>query len=297
MGKALQRVELAAGHKRAGAHSATSPEGTDMKIIFHHIAKTAGTSLVEVMEKAFPGRVCAARYDQELTPEIMKDERFVFYQGHFSFEKIRQFKDANAGAFAFVFLRHPVNRVLSQYHNWVDAERTRREYAAIRARGAMSAEAVARTLEKFEQSIFGLSMQQFVGSSDPDIVDVVYNHQTRYLSRRTTFAANPLAGCVEAIENLSNCYDFAGLMETYDASLRDLFRRLNLDPSALPTGVRANTNESGKVGGRYRVEARVLTALVEKNAHDLSVFHYVLGKNLPDGRRHDLGMLALPVVF
>jgi hypothetical protein len=267
-----------------------------MKIIFHHIAKTAGTSLVKVMERAFPGRVCAARYDQELTPDLMKDERFVFYQGHFSFEKIREFKDTNAGAFAFVFLRHPINRVLSQYHNWVDAERTRREYAAIRARGAMSAEAVARTLEKFEQNIFGLSMQRFIDSTDPDIVDVVYNHQTRYLSQRTTFAGNPLAGCAEAIENLSTCYDFAGLMETYDDSLRALFELLHLDPSALSTDVRANTNDSGKVDGRYRVEAETLAALVEKNAHDLSVFHYVLGKSLRDGVSQGLRMLALPIV-
>ena len=267
-----------------------------MKIIFHHIAKTAGTSLVGVMEKAFPRQICLARYDQELTPELMRDERFVFYQGHFSFEKIREFKDANAGAFAFVFLRHPVNRVLSQYHNWVDAERTRREYAAIQARGALPAEAVAKTLEKFERSIFSLSMQQFVDSADPDIVDVVYNHQTRYLSRRAIFAANPLAGCVDAIENLSTTYDFAGLMETYDDSLRDLFERLGLDRTLLQTEIRANTNEFGKSGGRYRVEAKVLTALVERNAHDLSVFHYVLGRNLQNRMRPSLDMLALPEV-
>lgn len=267
-----------------------------MKIIFHHLAKTAGTSLVRVMEKVFPGRVCPARYDQELTPALMNDERFVFYQGHFSFEKIREFKDTRADAFAFVFLRHPVNRVISQYHNWVDAERTRREYAAIRARGVMPAEVIAQRLEKFERTIFNLSMQQFVDSADPEIVDVVYNHQTRYLSRRAVFAANPLAGCADAIANLFTVYDFAGLMETYEDSLFDLFELLDLDHSLLKTEIRANTNDSGKVGGRYRVEAKVLATLAEKNAHDLSVFHCVLGRSMQRGMRYDLSMLALPEV-
>ena len=251
-----------------------------MKILFHHLAKTAGTSLIRVMERAFPGAVCTARYDAELTPETMADTQFTFYQGHFSFEKVEEFKRRNPGSFAFVFLRHPVNRVLSQYHNWTDAERTRREYAAIRERGLLAAEAVNEKLAKFEADIFGLSLAQFVTSEDPDIVDVVYNHQTRYLSRRSHFAKSPMAGCLDAIENLSAFYDFIGLMETYDDSLQELASLLGLDPAHIDKTVRTNTNDSHKIAGRYRIEAPVLAELVRRNAHDLSVFHYALGRNL-----------------
>ena len=267
-----------------------------MKIIFHHLAKTAGTSLVKVMEKAFPGQVCPARYDNELTPKLMADPRFVFYQGHFSFEKVAQFKAANASAFAFVFLRHPVNRVLSQYHNWIDAERTRREYAAIAERGALSPETVARKLQKFEQNIFGLSMAEFVNSPDPDIRDVVYNHQTRYLSRRAAFAKNPLEGCIDAIQNLSTFYDFVGLTEAYEDCLQDLFVALGLDKVRPDTKIRVNTNDVHKASGRYRVNKDVLAKLVEKNAYDLCVFHHALGSMLSrKGQREDLStLLSLP---
>lgn len=264
------------------------------KVIFQHLAKTAGTSLIKAVEKAFPEQVCSARYDGELTPDLIQDKRFAFYHGHFSFEKVEEFKAANAEAFAFVFLRHPINRVISQYHNWVDAARTRTEYAAIKERGAMPEEMIAEKLTKFEETIFSLSLPEFLASADPDILDVVYNHQTRYLCRRAIFTENPLLGCVNAIENLFAFYDFVGLLETYDESVRELSKRLEIDTSVLRMDVRVNTNDLQKTRGRYRADRDTILALVDKNTYDLALFHFVLGRHgIPTGL--DIAdMLALP---
>jgi len=250
------------------------------KVIFQHLAKTAGTSLIRAAKRAFRGSVCPARYDGELTTELIRDDRFLFYQGHFSFEMVERFKDANPDSFAFVFLRHPINRVISQYYNWVDPQRTKVEYAEIMKRQMLAAEEVAQRLEKFKQSIFGLSLEEFVNSTDPDIVDVVYNHQTRYVSRRAAFGLSPLHGYLDAIDNLLNFYDFVGTMETYDASAAELFTRLHLDPKLIKARVRANTNDVHKANGRYRVHRATALRLAEMNVYDLCIFHHVLGKQL-----------------
>lgn len=248
------------------------------KVIFQHLAKTAGTSLIRAARRAFRGSVCPARYDGELTTELIRDNRFLFYQGHFSFEMVESFKDANPDSFAFVFLRHPINRVISQYYNWIDPQRTRVEYAEIMKRQMLPAEEVTRRLEKFKESIFGLSLEEFVNSADPDIVDVVYNHQARYVSRRAAFGISPLHGYLDAIDNLSNFYDFVGTTETYKSSAADLFARLNLDLSLTKARVRANTNDVHKVNGRYRVQRATALKLAEMNTYDLCIFHHALGK-------------------
>src|SRR5437867_13238126 len=74
------------------------------KVIFQHLAKTAGTSLIQSLKAAFGDSICPARYDAELSPEVMLDSRFAFYHGHYSFDKVHEFKNLNPDAFAFVFL-------------------------------------------------------------------------------------------------------------------------------------------------------------------------------------------------
>ena len=264
------------------------------KIIFQHLAKTAGTSLIRSLQTCFPDQTCSARYDPELTPELMTDSRFVFYHGHFSFDKVQEFKTVNPGAFAFVFLRHPVNRVLSQYYNWVDAERTREEYAAIKNRGGFPDAEINQKLDKFESTIFSMTLAQFLESKDTDIVDVVLNHQTRYMSLRSVYEANPLLGCLNAVENITSFYDFVGLMETYSHSVERLRTVLGVEEGTLGE-VRVNTNDNRKVSGHYRESREAILQIVARNTFDLSIFHYALARavaQIPGASISDL--LSLP---
>jgi hypothetical protein len=247
------------------------------KIIFHHITKTAGTSLIGRLKAAFQDRICPATYDDQLTPEMMQDERFVLYHGHFSFDMLEQFKTLNPDSFAFVFLRHPVNRVISQYYNWIDKERTRSHYDVIAKGQGLPPGQIADKMAKFEETIFHLSLAEFLAHNDPDIVDVVHNHQARYLSRRATYAANPMLGCVEAIQNLSTFYDFVGLTETYDVSSRKLMRKLAIRERVPDGEIRVNTNDVRKIGGLYREDSASIFKIIEANEYDLCVFHYALG--------------------
>jgi hypothetical protein len=229
---------------------------------------------------------------------MMRDEQFVLYHGHFSFDMMEKFKIANPDAFAFVFLRHPVNRVISQYYNWIDEERTRSHYKIIAKRQALPPEQIADKLAKFEQKIFRLSLAEFLSHDDPDIVDVVNNHQARYLSRRATYASNPLLGCADAIQNLATFYDFVGLTETYEASVQQLMRLLRMKEPEPVKRTRFNTNDARKVGGLYREDKNAVFKIIELNTYDLCVFHYALGRCLGDaGRNADvLQLLGLPMM-
>lgn len=250
------------------------------KILFHHLAKTAGTSLIGEFRKLFPGRVCEARYDMELTPELMVDPSFVFYHGHYSFEKILEFKAFHQDTFVFVFIRHPLNRVISQYYNWVDPKRTRNEYEAIMKRRSVSEELICAKIANFEEEIFHLSLSDFLDSRNPDVVDVIDNHQTRYLSSRAAYGVHPTIGCADAMSNLIAFYDFSGLMERYDEALNMLDVQLGLDGALTGGTIRVNTNDDRKSGGRYKLTRSELDRLLALNVYDLALYHFALGRDL-----------------
>lgn len=253
------------------------------KILFHHLAKTAGTSLIENLEQLFAGHVCDARYDHELSENMMCDENFRFYHGHYSFRAVRRFKELNPDAFIFTFVRHPFNRVLSQYYNWIDRDRVLWELDAVAARSGPNDLFVARRT-KFERMIFGANLDEFLDNDDPDILEVTYNHQAGYTSDDA--APGIPTRLTSAVGNILSFYDFVGIVELYEDCLRILELKLGLDPGATGGSYRTNTNDHVKQAGRYRVTEKQFASLVAKNGYDMALHAAAFTRLMKDFSRH-----------
>ena len=127
-----------------------------MKLLFHHLPKTAGTSLIAQLRRHFWPSCEGARYDYELGERKMRAWYYRFYHGHFTGDKVQQFADLVPGATLITFMRNPLNRVISHYHNRVDRERVLKELAKTEARGGLSAEKARAKRAVYESDIFGM---------------------------------------------------------------------------------------------------------------------------------------------
>jgi len=248
-----------------------------MKILFHHLAKTAGTSLIQSFIRRFRQRVCNARYDFELTPTMMTSDVYEFFHGHFSFDKVDEFRSLNPDSFIFTLVRNPVNRVISQYYNWIDEVRTQDEVRALAARGSVDPDYIKNKLKKFQTKIYGKSLEEFLDSRDPSVVDVCTNHQVRYLSHKATYRANNIEGLKEAYDNLERFYNFVGLTEYFDRAVPELCRGLNFTDGSLSAEITRNTNADKKVHGAYVISPEAWNKIVRQNTLDLSLFGFALG--------------------
>ena len=249
------------------------------KILFHHLAKTAGTTLIESLEKIFKGRMCDARYDHELSDEMMIDSDFVFYHGHYSFNQVKKFKDINPDSFIFTFVRHPFNRVLSQYYNWIDRERVEWELSAVQARSGEN-KTFSERRTKFENMLFNMSLDEFLASDDPDVLEVTFNHQAGYVSDETE--RNKIARLSMAVDNILSFYNYVGLMEFYSPCLHILESKLGLVRGTVGQMPRKNTNDDRKAGGRYCITQEQLNLLVAKNGFDMAMHAAAYGRLVKD---------------
>lgn len=241
-----------------------------MKILFHHIPKTAGTSLVAQARWYFGGdHVHAGRYDGQVDEAAILDPRFSFYHGHFTRRFVLNFRRLVPDALIFTFLRHPFNRTLSQFHNWTDPLRVRRELDVIEAASGPS-ETLRRLREKFEGTIFAMSLEEFLRSDDPDIVQATDNVQSRLMSASDAEMPHLRLGnsAVDAI----GFYDFIGVQEHYGACLRILEKRCGLPVGCLGGARRDNASDYAREGDRYRVTAAEMHWLERRNAYDLALF-------------------------
>lgn len=150
-----------------------SRERLARQIVFHHIPKTAGSSFNQILRTLYrDDEVCNAALDDELD-EVMADEtrRYELFVGHFSFDALhRHF----GGATRLTFLRDPVQRCISQYHNWHDASRYSDAWIGRSDTNPDVIKALKMTSE--------MSLGEFVSSDNLVISDSAQNMMTRYLA-------------------------------------------------------------------------------------------------------------------
>lgn len=149
--------------------SSQDPRGTALpgqrRIVFLHIVKTAGTSVVGYFRRSLPrGQVFShgdfMQYPQDLAlpREVFDSHRFL--SGHFGYTQIAPYLDE---AYSFTFLRDPVARVLS-FYKFCLHEDMQRNFAVARAAAQ-------------------LGLEGFLGSDLPEVSEMLDNQQTWQLAR------------------------------------------------------------------------------------------------------------------
>jgi hypothetical protein len=190
------------------------------KIIFLHIAKTAGTSVVEFFRERFtPAEIISHGdfmqycHSEPIPAQIIERCRFV--SGHFGYSQVADYLDKT---YSFTFLRDPLDRILSFYRFCMN-EDMQQNFAVARA---------ARDL----------GLEGFMRSDLPEVVEMLDNQQTWQLARMYWTEDREALSHLTPDQLLDMAKDhllnlsYVGLTETFDEDLQHILRDLKLDDSA-----------------------------------------------------------------
>ncbi len=199
------------------AQSKPEPLSLDRPVLFLHIAKTAGTSIVHFFRQRLPAESVCSHGDflQYPAGRIQFREQLLrhqFISGHFGY---RHIADLVGECYSFTFLRDPVDRVLSFYNFCQHADMQQRFPVARAARE--------------------LGLEGFVSSRLPEVCEVVDNQQLWQLASmywredRQVLARLPVQELLcMATEHLAE-FDHIGLTTSFDADFRQILADLSID--------------------------------------------------------------------
>jgi hypothetical protein len=179
------------------------------RVIFIHIHKTAGTSIVNHLKEFFnPQKTLLHGGFFEIPPEELGNYKLL--TGHFSFGRIQQLL---ADSYSFTFLRDPVERVLSFYSFW--KERPAKQFP------------ISEIIQKND-------LAAFVNYMDPEVCQAIDNHQTWQLAytylnfareKYKHVSVDEILG--KAKENL-DALNFVGFKETFADDFQHIMFDLDL---------------------------------------------------------------------
>ncbi len=216
----------------------------ERQVIFQHLRKTGGTTLVALLQNFLPGAGIEPFHSHQGLADAEREAACLpFLHHHMSLLHLR-----SRHSFAFAFVRRPFARLLSERRQWMQAET--HEIAA------MEPELAAATL-----ALRSLPMEQILARlfEFPALVYSFWNHQTLVLGgapaivratgrRELSFhrhfpdgaaycawlARNRYTLLKEALAALRSL-DYVGLYEDFETSTREVFARLGLpDPPLIP---------------------------------------------------------------
>lgn len=247
------------------------------RLIFHHLPKTAGSTFRRFLESLFdPQEVCPHEIDDEIKA-LSEDEwrRYRMFAGHFSYDLLNRFF---CDDIRIVFLRDPVERIVSNFHNLRDPERYQPQWIE-RAR---SNPAVQENLELIQS----LTLSEFIRDEHTPMRDRVCNFQTRRLltsGRRKQlsddawpdFDANMLD---EAKLSLRSNFHFVGLQELFGLSLQLFSMTFGLtgfrDSDAYSTNINPAVGGGRSESYRRTLDPEDLAYLEARNRMDAELVEF-----------------------
>ncbi len=186
------------------------PSGLDM-----HIGKTAGTSIqhalfealwdAAIFHESLPG------FDRVTPAELALNDLVI---GHFMYQHVGKMRSAR---FLMTFLRGPIDRVISNYH-------------FLRTRSPLS-----RYSEAALQAARSLSFKDFLLCDDRNVRMITANFQTKALAhdiRPDVLDETMTSALLENAEQNLGTFDFIGICEYFDDSVRVLSEMLGVELSA-----------------------------------------------------------------
>ncbi|MEP5567762.1 MAG: sulfotransferase family 2 domain-containing protein [Halioglobus sp.] len=199
------------------ARPVPEPVKLERPVLFLHIAKTAGTSIVHFFQQRLPPDLICSHGDflnfpKERALFERKLRRYQFASGHFGYSDIAFLVKKS---YSFTFLRDPVDRVLSLYKFCMHAD-MQKQFAVARA---------AKTL----------GLEAFLNSTLPEVCEMLDNQQTWQLARMywrdDRLALNDLNEeelLAMATSHLRE-FDHVGLTESFDSDFRHILSDLDID--------------------------------------------------------------------
>lgn len=168
-------------------------------VIFYHIPKTAGSTTRYLLESQFDcHEVCPGIFYFEIESKRPSDlSRFNLFAGHFFYNSNLKYINGTR----ITFMRDPVERIISE-------QRFYKKFYEDTDRRAV------------------LAMQHYNPEGEP--IDVVSNLQVLYLSSldRNDLSISWEKHYESALKNLRENFDFVGIVEDYERSIRSLFEKM-----------------------------------------------------------------------
>lgn len=241
------------------------------KVLFHHIPKTAGSTLRGILSSMFdPNEVCPAETVDELTSLSANEfEKYRFYAGHFSYGAINKYL---SDAIWLTFLREPNERVISQYHNHVNDERIPEDWK--------------RRIDQnpdwkdYKNTIEGMSLEDWVLSENQWANSITCNRQIQAFLPQSTrinvkdWAVYDVELVKIAKKNLKERFHFLGIQEYFDLSFTLFSLTFGLLPMNSSDGFTTNTNQQKKFGSRYEIDDSLSEIIASRNKMDWELYNY-----------------------
>ncbi len=226
------------------------PLGEDETLFFMHIPKTAGTSLISILDQRYTvDEICPLHdsYQKFLTYTMEERARFRFIRGHFPYSLKDQLPRPPR---LLTFLRHPVARVLSAVN----------QHRRLEQQGASF----------FEQRIGDISLEEFV--QHPRFGRAVQNVAVKYLNDILGYQSEQrkslsLGLAKERLET----FDVIGLVEQFEQSLELLAYTFGFPPIL---EVPYENVDPQRASRQAEVKQSTLDYIAETNREEMELYEY-----------------------
>lgn len=241
---------------------------SDTKVLFHHIPKTAGTTLISYLEqeygvdeiypKGFFGKPARSVRESDVLHQKQRLESFNLIHGHF---ETVAFSVLHPSYFVFTFLREPYSRFLSLLADW----QTKSEESLSQAPEEDRATAIkAREWP----------LHKFVGSGEWPIYPLFDNGQVRLLSGAMETKQLSEKHLEQAIKFIDST-NFVGITEQFNVSLKLLNQMLERGELGELESLNHSKKDKQKLD-TLSFEDRL--ALYECNKWDIELYRYAVQK-------------------
>ncbi|GAA5142019.1 sulfotransferase family 2 domain-containing protein [Thalassotalea piscium] len=260
-----------------------NPEST--RVLFHHLPKTAGSTFRAILDGLFnSNEICPAETHWELQKSIQDNPNlYRLFAGHFTYDVI----DKNLkGDIWLTFLRSPVERVVSQYHNHLHEARQPKSWIDRVQNTKTEDIPISDEWREYHKLMKDYTLIDWVTSENRHANATACNLQTqsfinRYQTDETGCRIDKRDWSIydedlvnEAKRNLANNFQFIGLQEYFDLSLDIFSMTFGRYPFSDSSAFTTNLNIDKTLGSKYDLAFETRSLIEKRNSMDMELYQF-----------------------